>query len=248
MGKSAASKKRAQAKVAGNKPKSVISDKDSRQKIAESIAPKRRQLKTRNTEEAASRAIEERFPGVPSHILQSKPCKCGRLLHAKICDDLRKARRLRKRLGATYWRDLQAYFSQSAPLELIKVPVEDIASPQLIQALKKAASHFVAERSAEPVQAYLGSCDGVNVKEIVGILKICVAPKRLNRADRDVILISLLRCLSRLGPETMQQHLETLRACKDLIDETLAAMFLQAQKARVKASTWIQARRCRQKR
>ena len=238
MGKRAA-KKKAHAKSSASGSKSVISDKDSRQQIEQSIAPRKRALKSRNTEEQAARAIEERFRGVPAEVLQSKPCKCGKLLQDKVVADLRKARQLRRRLGATYWRDLQAYFSASAPLELLKVPASDVANPRLLQGLKRAASHFIAERTAEPVLAYLAACTTINSKEVIGILKLAVAPKRLNQADKEQILIALLRCIDRL--ESMELHFEALSAAKDLIDETLTSMFLQAQKGRVKASTWIKA-------
>ena len=239
MGKRASSKK-AQPKMVANKTKKVIADTDSRHQIEETMAPKRRALKTRNTEDAATRAIEEKFKGVPAHILQSKPCKCGKLLHTKIVDDLRKARQVRKRLGANYWRELQMWFSASAPLEQIEVSKDEEVSPKLLASLRRAASTVMSERTAEPVQAYLSSCEQINGREVVGILKLCTAPKRLSRSDRDVILIALLRCLDRLGPEVLHKHMEALKASKEMVDETLAAMYSSAQKGRVKASTWIQ--------
>ena len=131
------------------------------------------------------------------------------------------------------------WFSASAPLEQIEVAKDEEPSPKLLASLRRAASTVMSERTAEPVQAYLSSCEQINGRE-VGILKLCVAPKRLNRSDRDVILIALLRCLDRLGPEVLHQHMEALKASKEMIDETLAAMYSSAQKGRVKASTWFQ--------
>ena len=124
-------KKKAKAKPEKKTAKAVIKCTDSAKDISEKMAaPKRRSLKSRTTEEQVDRVIQERFRNVPKDVLESKVCRDGQLLRPKLLADFRRSKRLCRRLGANYWRDLEAWFSTKPPLEGISTDESEKANPR----------------------------------------------------------------------------------------------------------------------
>ena len=243
MVKGSQGKKRAKAKASPKRVrKTVVKDGDSAKDVSTAIDAKpRRSLKSRNTEEAVERCLVERFKSVPRSVLESKACPDGQLLRTKLTTDLRRSRREGRRLGTTYWRELETWFSARPRLESISTTPGEKADPKLMAAMKVAANPAVAERSAEPMTAYLSTCLALNGTEVLGMMKTMNAARRVNRSDRDTILVSLMRALHRLGPDVFDLHLPTLQAGREMVDEALTSMYNQSQKSHIKSSTWLQA-------
>ena len=240
MGKSGKKKPKAAAKRVH---KGLIKDSDTASAITEAIeARPKRSLKTRSTEEAVERCLNERFKSVPKSVLESKACPDGQLLRDKLTHDLGRTRREGGRLGTCYWRDLETWFSARPNLENIEITPGEKPEPKLLQALRSAANPAVAERTSEPMTAYLTTCSSLNGAEVLGMMKVMNAARRVNKADRDSILIALMRALKRLGDDVFQQHLATLQAGREMVDSALTALFSQSQKSHIKTKTWVQVR------
>ena len=86
------------------------------------------------------------------------------------------------------------------------------ANGKFFIAMKAAANHAVAERSCEPMLAHLSGCSFLNKTGVLGALKLMSAPRRVNKADRDAIIVAMLRALSRHGQAALDLHKDVLDA------------------------------------
>ena len=225
------------------KTKKVIKAGDDAKSISRAMdAAPRRALKSRNTEEQVERCLNERFRSVPRSVLESKVCKDGQLLRPKLTHDFRRARKSGKRLGANYYRELEAWFGARPQLESVSTDAAEKPSDRFMTAMKAAARTSVADRSAEPMLAHLGACTSLNKTEVLGALKLMSTARRVNKSDRDKIIIAMLRTLSRLGPAALDVHMASFEVARDILDSALCNLYNEGLKHHIKTDTWLQAR------
>lgn len=204
----------------------------------EPAAKRRRQLGRRQSEEQLERALTQHFAHMSNTDIETTRVE-GRTVRERIADDMKssKGAAQKKRLGATYWRELVGIYgdksSSSKEMKDPSLPVRDA----LVQGLETATCPNPAKRSIEPLISFMQHCGVLNQKETVGLFKaLSSAGSQVGRGNSDTLIIEAMNYVIRMKQAA---HLkDELAAMRNLFDGALARQYLRLKKAGGQVLTW----------
>jgi len=188
--------------------------------VAACPAKKKRRLSRRSTNEQIERAVREHL-GPVSPVEFHHRLIDGKSLQETIAEQKRAAKAGKKRMGASFWKEVKHKFGITAVQESLQVKTaSETVAPELVRALELATCANPGKRNMSLLETFFGECDGLNQKECVGIVRHMMGKKvGCNKKNR-AVFVAFARCVGRL--DVVSQFEEELQLLKDVVVSQIA--------------------------
>jgi hypothetical protein len=163
---------------------------------------RRRKLARRDTEDAASRAIEQRLLKYYSKsAVEGATNKKGLRIHDVVSEQIRSNRSDKKNLTSRFWEDVIVEFGLKVVFvtDQLADPAEDGSdvSVDVLEKLGSAHCDNPAHRTTEPLERFLEHCPVLSYAELYGILCASMESQKVLRAASTMMLMAALKYIAR---------------------------------------------------
>ena len=169
----------------------------------EDSGAKRRRLGRRDTEDSASRAIEERLLKFYSKAtIEGATNKKGSRIHDVVSEQIRSNRSEKKNLTSRFWDSVICDFGLKACCVTDQLPDpegDDLSvSTDVLEKLGSAHCDNPAQRSTEPLERFLDHCADLSYAELKGIMCASMESQKIVRAASTRMLMAALTYIARI--------------------------------------------------
>ena len=180
-----------------------ILDEDFQVACLEDSGTKRRKLGRRDTEDSASRAIEERLLKFYSKAtIEGATNKKGCRIHDVVSQQIRLNRSDKKNLTSRFWDSIICDFGLKVSCVTDQLPDpegDDLAvSTEVLEKLGSAHCDNPAQRSTEPLERFLDHATELSYAEVYGILCASMESQKILRAASTRMLMAVLKYIARI--------------------------------------------------
>jgi len=148
---------------------------------------KRRQLERRDSNDAASRALELKFPFISVERMSALRNKRGQTPEEVVAAQIHDNRKAQKHLDTWFWTEFTAMFGLNPGETYGALPApteEEFISPAFAEACMKPTSSNPADRSVDDLRALLEYEDDPNYTLFYGLMQSCVPHFNLSETNR----------------------------------------------------------------
>jgi hypothetical protein len=178
-------------------------EKSANTKAQRQSSSSRRRLQKRDTDEQVERSLKTHFAGWSTLEIDGHQVD-GKTLRQQLADDRSAVREGKRRLGSSYWKEMQAkYGGPSRPSQTLQVhkPDEHVAQ-QLIDALGSATHNNTTLKSRAPLAQFFASASSLNQKEYVGILRHMMEVRPAASVAAATFFVDFMKFVVRLALHT----------------------------------------------